>query len=139
MRKNVKQQMFEETFILNDKITNVASHLEMLGHDVELFDSNESWLLKNLVSKEMDCVINGVKIKLTASYAYTENERGYLLMHYSKYIDKWNREIVARQDIKNMNSQQICELILQYVDEMVKRYKEYKRCTFTIINEGNLV
>ncbi len=101
MKKSDRTKLFSETFELNELIISIACILQANGYDVNVVDSNEDWLLHGLVSKEMYCEINGIAIKMTSSYAYTDNERGFLLMHYKKYIDKWTREVVVRKNVKD--------------------------------------
>ncbi|RTK96169.1 MAG: hypothetical protein EKK64_04735 [Neisseriaceae bacterium] len=135
MKKSDRTKLFSETFELNELIISIACILQANGYDVNVVDSNEDWLLHGLVSKEMYCEINGIAIKMTSSYAYTDNERGFLLMHYKKYIDKWTREVVVRKNVKDEKAEDVANHINTYIQEMIKRMKEYKRRSFTIVND----
>ena len=136
MKKAEKQQIFIETYVLNNLIECLGHLLKNEnGYNVQVFENNEDWLVKGLVTKELDCIVNGVSIKITASYAYAQGLRGCLMMHYTNYLDKWNREIVVRKQVSHMDSETLFEEIKSFVLEMTTRCKEYKRQPFVIIDE----
>ena len=77
-------------------------------------------------------IVHHLAIDLTIELS---KKYSFLLMHYKKYIDKWTREVVVRKNVKDEKAEDVANHINTYIQEMIKRMKEYKRRSFTIVND----
>ena len=131
MNKSEVTKMFEETYVLNQYIDELADLLSRAHFEVLVGEHDDSWFVKGLQSKEIRATFDGIVLMLASSYAYGDS-RGILKIHYLKYLDKWTRDTPVVIQVIDYPVDKLMEQVVLYTNELIRRRKEYRRQAFVL-------